>query len=49
MKENEKINQYVDHARELKKLWNMKVTMILRVVSVLGTIAQGCKRCLEEA
>ena len=27
-KESEKIDKYLDLARELKKLWNMKVTII---------------------
>ena len=29
LKENEKKDKYLDLARELKKLWNMKVTFIL--------------------
>ena len=36
MKESKKINKYLDLARELKKLGNMKVTMIPIVVGMLG-------------
>ena len=38
MKENEKIGKYLDLARELKKLWNMKVIVIPIVVGALGTV-----------
>ena len=31
MKESEKINKYLDLAREMKQVWNMKVTMMLVV------------------
>ena len=30
------INKYSDLAREVKKQWNMKVTMILIVIGALG-------------
>ena len=39
--ENEKINKYLDLARGLKKLWNMKVTVIPIVVSIFGTVSKG--------
>ena len=32
LKEREKRDKYLDLARELKKLWNMKVTIILIVI-----------------
>ena len=35
LKESEKKDKYLDLARELKKLWNMKVTI---VIGALGTI-----------
>ena len=38
LKENEKINKYLDLARELKKLWNMRVKVIPIVVGALGTV-----------
>ena len=40
-KESEKRDEYLDLARELKKLWNMKVTVIPVVVDALGTIPKG--------
>ena len=36
MKESEKIDKYQDLAGELKKLGNLKMTMILVVVGALG-------------
>ena len=32
VKEDKRLNKYLDPARELKKLWNIKVTVILIVV-----------------
>ena len=43
-KRSEMRDTYVDLVRELKKLWNMKVTMILIVVGVLGQSPKDCKR-----
>ena len=40
-KENEKMDKYLDLARELKKLWNMKVKVIPIVVGALGTVPKG--------
>ena len=40
-KQREKIKKYLDLARKLKKLWNMKVTVISFVVSALGTAFNG--------
>ena len=37
MKESEKMNKFLDLARELKKLWDMRVTVIPNVVGALGT------------
>ena len=48
MKESEKINKYLDLARDLKKLWNMKVTVMPIVVGVLGMAPKGLERRLEE-
>ena len=44
LKENEKMDKYLDLARELKKLWNMKVKVI---VGALGTVPKGLERGLE--
>ena len=41
LKESEKKDKYIDLASELKKLWNMKVTIVPIVIGVLGTITKG--------
>ena len=41
LKENEKRDRYLDLARELKKLWNMKVTVIPIVISETKGLVQG--------
>ena len=41
LKESEKKDKYLDLARELKKLWNMKVTFIPIVIGDLGTVTEG--------
>ena len=41
LKENKKKDKYLDLARELKKLLNMKVTVISIVIGRLGTITRG--------
>ena len=38
--ESEKIDKYLDLARELKKLWNMKVTVIPIVIGALGIVTR---------
>ena len=38
LKESEKKDKYVHLARELKKLWNMKVTVIPIVTDALHTV-----------
>ena len=48
IKEIEKRDKYLDLARELKKLWNMKVTVIPIVIGALGTIPKGLVKRLEE-
>ena len=40
LKESEKKDKYLDLARELKKLWNMKVTIVPIVIGMLGTITK---------
>ncbi len=47
LKECEKHN-YLDLARELKKLWNMKVTIVPIVIGALGTITKGLLKDLED-
>ena len=41
-------NKYLDLARELKKLWNMKVTIVPMVMGTFGTITKGLLKGLEE-
>ena len=38
LKESEKNDKYLNLARELEKLWNMKVTFIPTVIGALGTV-----------
>ena len=40
LKESEKKDKYLDLARELKKLWNMKVTIIPVVIGAFGTVTK---------
>ena len=47
-KESEKINKYLDLARELKKLWNIKVVVISILVDLLGMVLKDFERILEE-
>ena len=48
LKECEKKDKYLDLARELKKLWNMKVTIVPIVIGALGTITKGLLKGLED-
>ena len=41
LKECEKKDKYLDLARELKKLWNMQVTIIPIVIGAFGTVTKG--------
>ena len=47
-KESEKKDKYLDLARELKKLWNMKVTIIAIVIGAFGTVTKGLLKGLED-
>ena len=48
IKENEKRDNYLDLARELKTLWGMRMTVIPIVVGALGTTTKGLEKGLEE-
>ena len=48
LKESEKNDKYLDLARELKKQWNMKVTIVSVVIVALGTITKGLLKGLED-
>ena len=48
LKESEKKDKYLDFARELKKLWNMQVTIIPIVIDAFGTVTKGLLKGLED-
>ena len=48
LKEVEKRVKYQDIARELKKLWNMKVTVIPFVIGVLSTVTKRLIQGLKD-
>ena len=48
IKESRNIDKYFDLAREQKKLWNMKGTVIPFVVGASGTVLKGLEKRLEE-
>ncbi len=48
LNESEKKDKYLDLAKELKKLWNMKITIVPIVIGALGTITKGLLKGLED-
>ena len=48
LKECERKDKYLDLARELKKLWNMKVTIIPIVIGAFGTVTKVLLKGLED-
>ena len=48
LKECERRDKYLDLARELKKLWNMQVTIISIVIGAFGTVTKGLLKGLED-
>ena len=48
LKETEKKDKYLDFARELKKTWNMKETVIPIIIGALGTVMKGLVKGLED-
>ena len=48
LKECEKRDKYLDLAKELKNLWNMKATIIPIVIGALGTVTKGLVKGLED-
>ena len=48
LKECEKKDKYLDLARELEKLWNMKVMIEPIVIGVFGAITKGLLKDLED-
>ena len=47
-KEHEKKGKYLDLARELQKLWKMKVTILPIVIGALGTVTKGLLKRLGD-
>ena len=45
---NNNNNKYLDLARELKKLWNMQVTIIPIIIVAFGTVNKGLLKGLED-
>ena len=48
LKESEKKDKYLDLARKLKKLWDMKVTIIPTVFGAFGTVSKGLLKEVED-
>ena len=48
LKECERRDKYLDLARELKKLWNMQVTIIPIVIGAFGTVTKGLLKGMED-
>ena len=48
LKECEKKDKYLDLVRELKKLWNMMVTIIPIAIGAFGTVTKGLLKGLED-
>ena len=48
LKESEKKDKYLDLARELKKLWNMKVTIIPILIGVFDTATKSLVKWMED-
>ena len=47
LEENEKTDKYLHPSLELKKLWNMKVTVIPIVIGAIGTVTKRLIKGLE--
>ena len=48
LNEREKRDKYLDLARELKKLWNMKVMIIPIMIGAFGTVTKGLLKGLKD-
>ena len=48
LKESEKKDKHLDLVRELKKLWNMKMTFIPILFGALGTVTKGLVQGQED-
>ena len=48
LKECKKKDKYLDLARELKKIWNVKVTIISIVIGAFDTVTKGLSKGLKD-
>ena len=48
LKESEKKDKYLGLARELKKRWNIKITIIPIVIGAFGIVTKGLLKELED-
>ena len=48
LKDSEKKDKYLNLARQLKKLWNMKVTIIPIVIGAFGKVIKGLLKWLDD-
>ena len=48
LKECENKDKYLDLAREFKKLWNMKVSVVPIVIGAFDTVTEGLFKRLED-
>ena len=49
IKENQQIDKYLELARELTKLYNVKVNLIPTIIGPLGTVSKSLEMGLEES
>ena len=48
LKDGEKKDKYLDLARELKNLWNIKVAIVPVVIGAFGTVTKVLLKALED-
>ena len=48
LKDCDKKDKYLDLARELTKLWNMKITIVPIVIGTFGLVTKGLLKGLED-
>ena len=48
IKKSKKIDKYLGRARELKKLWNMQIKVILVVIDVVRMVPRGPEKGVAE-
>ena len=48
LKECQRKDKYLDLARELKKIWNMKVMIVPIMIGAFGTVTKGLLKGLED-